>query len=73
MKTRIKARFMGLIEDIMMDHSVTVLDLIPRILPNDYNPPKFSGTIDIGINPEEEISLYKNKTEVSAVYVHHIH
>jgi hypothetical protein len=66
-KTKIKARFTGLIEDIMMDHSITVLNLIPRILPNDYNPPKFSGTIDIGINPQEEISLYKNKTEVSAV------
>jgi hypothetical protein len=68
-KTRIKARFMSLIEGIMMNHSASVLDLIPRILPNDYNPPKFSGTVDIAINPEEEVSLYKNKTEVSALYI----
>jgi hypothetical protein len=69
MKTKIKARFMGLIEGIMMDHSLAVLDLIPRILPDDYNPPKFSGTIDLGINPEEEVSLYRNKTEVSALNI----
>ena len=69
MKTKIKTRFMGLIEGIMMDHSLAVLDLIPRILPDDYNPPKFSGTIDLGINPEEEVSLYRNKTEVSALNI----
>jgi hypothetical protein len=69
MKTKIKARFMGLIEGIMMDHSLAVLDLIPRILSDDYNPPKFSGTIDLGINPEEEVSLYRNKTEVSALNI----
>ncbi len=68
-KTKIKARFMGLIEDIMMDHSLAVLGLIPRILPDDYNPPKFSGTIDLGINPEEEVSLYRNKTEVNALNI----
>lgn len=58
---------MSLIEGITMDHSATVLGLIPRILPDDYNPPNFSGTIDLGINPEEEVALYKNKTDVSAL------
>ena len=69
MKTIIKARFMGFVEGVMMNHSIAVLGLIPRILPDDYNPPKFSGTIDLGINPVEEVSLYRNKTEVSVLNI----
>ncbi len=69
MKTSIKARLVGLIEGIMVNRSVAVLGLIPRILPDDYDPPKFSGTINLVINPEEEVSSYKNKTEVSALNI----
>jgi len=65
-KTRIKTRITDMFEDVMMEHSVSVYGLLPRIRPNDYNPPNFSGVDHLGINPGEELALYKNKTEVRA-------
>jgi hypothetical protein len=65
-KTRIKTRITGMFEDVMMDSSVSVYGLLPRIRPNDYNPPNFSGVDHLRINPDEELALYKNKTEVRA-------
>ena len=61
----IKDRFEELIDDVMMKHSVALFNLIPNLLPDDYNPPKYIGTVALELNPKEEVSSYKNKSEVS--------
>ncbi|KAL7541319.1 hypothetical protein ACHAXR_010802 [Thalassiosira sp. AJA248-18] len=60
----ITARFEDLIDGIMMNHSMSVLDLIPQIVPDDYNPPTFIGTVELEINPKEVVSLYQNMSEL---------
>ena len=63
--SRVKARLGDMLERILMDYSVSIWDLIPQIFPDDYNPPKYVGTLDVDINPKEEVLLYKNMSEVS--------
>ncbi|KAL9190088.1 hypothetical protein ACHAXT_007299 [Thalassiosira profunda] len=60
----IRARFDDLIEGMMANLSVSIFDLIPSIVPDDYNPPKFVGTFQLEIDPQEELALYRNRSEL---------
>lgn len=64
MHAKINGRFLDKLEDIMLDSAVPVSSLIPRIRPTDYNPPNYTNTFNLGVNPEEEVSLYANISEV---------
>ncbi len=66
LQSKINVRFLNNLEDIMLDTAVPIHSLIPRIRPTDYNPPNYTGTFTLDVNPEEEVLLYKNKSEVSA-------
>ena len=69
MPSRIMDRFGDAIENIMMDTSLSVFNLISRIVPDDYNPPKYAGSISSELNPKDEILLYKNKSEASCKHL----
>lgn len=69
MPSRIMDRFGDAIENIMMDTSLSVFNLISRIVPDDYKPPKYAGSISSELNPKDEILLYKNKSEVSCKHL----
>ena len=60
----VHVRFDDLIEVIMMNYSVALFDLISELVPDDYNPPTYIGTIKPDINPKEELLLYKNTSKV---------
>lgn len=64
---KIMDRFDAMIEGVLMDHSVSIFDLIPDIIPDDYNPPNYIGTFELEMNPKEEVVLYRNVSEVSEV------
>ncbi|KAL7551655.1 hypothetical protein ACHAWF_014838 [Thalassiosira exigua] len=57
-------RFQDLIEGVVLRPAVSLFGLIPRIMPDDYRPPKFVGKIGLEINPEEELSSYKNRSQL---------
>ena len=65
---RIRRRYNDFIEDIMMHHSVSLFDLLRGITLDDYDPPQYESALEIEINPEDEINLYKNKSEVSSLH-----
>jgi len=62
--SRMKDRFGDVLETVLMEHSVSVFNLIPRILPDDYNPPTYVGNFLLDINPKDEVLMYKNKSEL---------
>ena len=63
--SRIKDRVSDMLEGIMMEHSVSLFSLVSGILPDDYNPPKYIGEFELDVDPKEEVSMYKNMSEVS--------
>lgn len=66
MHSKLNARFLEKLEDIMLNTSVPISILIPRIRPTDYDPPNYTDTFNLGVNPEEEVSMYRNISEVGA-------
>jgi len=62
-------RFDEVVEAILGNHSLSISDLIPDIMPNDYNPPIYVGTFELDIDPKEEIAAYRNKSEVGGLVI----
>lgn len=60
----ISARFNDLVTRIQGAYSAAV-QLIPLLIPNDYDPPKYEGTSQMATSPEEELSLFQDKRDVS--------
>ena len=61
----IKRRFEDLLSRMKIDYSVSVR-LGALMLPNDYDPPQYVGVSDLVTSTEEEVSFYKEKSDVSA-------
>lgn len=69
MHTKLNGRFLEKIEDIMQDTvAVPISSLIPRLRPTDYNPPNYTNTFNLGVNPDEEVSLYRSMSEASSSF-----
>jgi len=60
----ITARFDDLVTRIQLAYSTSV-QLVPFLIPEDYNPPIYEGTSDLATSPGEELSLFQSKHEVS--------
>ena len=66
----IKDQYSSLLYDLMMNHTITFSNLIPGIIPDDYNPPKYAGTIVVDIDPKEELKSYTEMSDVSTKELH---
>lgn len=60
----ITARFDDLITRIQRAYSASI-QLVPLLIPKDYDPPSYAGTSDLATSPEEELSLFQEKRSVS--------
>eukprot|EP00580_Thalassiosira_gravida_P018621 CAMPEP_0201663870 /NCGR_PEP_ID=MMETSP0494-20130426/5522_1 /ASSEMBLY_ACC=CAM_ASM_000839 /TAXON_ID=420259 /ORGANISM="Thalassiosira gravida, Strain GMp14c1" /LENGTH=991 /DNA_ID=CAMNT_0048142543 /DNA_START=479 /DNA_END=3451 /DNA_ORIENTATION=+ len=60
----IKIHYDDMIDAILLDHSIAVFNLISDIVPDDYDPPKYVGTVSLEIDPMEEVSSYRNKSDL---------
>ena len=70
MQSKLNVRVMDKIEEIMWNTTVPIISLIPRIRPTDYNPPSYTDTFNLGVDPEEEVSMYRNISEVRSSEFH---
>lgn len=60
----IKARFTAFIRGMQEAYSASVR-LVPSMVPDDYDPPIYVGTSDLISNPDEEVTLFRDKSDVS--------
>ena len=56
----VKTRFETLVNDISLRNSVKVSDLLQLVLPNDYDPPTYQGTLRDDLHPAEELASFKS-------------
>lgn len=66
----ITGRFTDMVSRIQGAYSAS-MQLLPFLIPDDYDPPSYEGTSEQAISPEEELSLFKNKRDVSYVFIAH--
>lgn len=64
------ARFTDMVSRIQGAYSAS-MQLLPFLIPEDYNPPSYEGTSDQATSPEEELSLFKYKRDVSYIIILH--
>ena len=60
----IAARFDYMVVRIQSAYSGAI-QLVPFLIPDDYNPPNYEGTSEQATSPEEELSLFQDKRDVS--------
>ena len=56
----IKTRFEALVNDINLRNSVKIFDLLELVLPDDYDPPTYQGTIRDDLRPAEELASFQS-------------
>lgn len=56
----VKTRFETLVNDVNLRNSVKILDLLQLVLPDDYDPPTYQGTLRDDLHPAEEIASFQN-------------
>lgn len=44
------------------------IQVVPFLIPDDYNPPSYEGTSQLATSPEEELSLFQEKRDVSQMW-----
>jgi hypothetical protein len=59
----IKARFTAFIRGMQEAYSASVR-LVPSMVPDDYDPPMYVGTSDLISNPDEEVTLFRDKSDL---------
>lgn len=60
----ITARFNDMIVRIQRAYSGAI-QLVPFLIPDDYDPPTYEGTSETATTPEEELTLFQDKRDVS--------
>jgi hypothetical protein len=64
--TGIVARVDDMVLRITRAYSAAI-QVVPFLIPDDYNPPSYNGTSELSTSPEEELSLFQDKRDVSQI------